>query len=267
MSMNGVAINSGSSERAANTRSEGQDHRRARKNAARHAARELQAARLAFQPAALLGRAISDPARTRCGTANHRQIRPLTDSDLPVRLPTRRFQTHWQPRGAARQGHGMGKRQARRQNVSPRDQHDAAMGRVCWYYLRYLDPKNDTRSSTRRRRNTGCLSTSMSAARNTPCCTCSTRGSGTRCSSTAATCRHRSRSKARQPGHDPRREQREDVKAAATSSTRTRRRRIRRRRSGSTRCSWAHSKRSSRGACRRRRRLALPEPRLAIDRR
>ena len=25
----------------------------------------------------------------------------------------------------------------------PRDQHDAAVGRSCWYYLRYLDPKND----------------------------------------------------------------------------------------------------------------------------
>ena len=44
------------------------------------------------------------------------------------------------------------------------------------------------RSAIRQRRSTGCRSISTSAAPSTPCCTCSTRASGTRCCSTAATC-------------------------------------------------------------------------------
>ena len=31
------------------------------------------------------------------------------------------------------------------ENLHARDQHDAAMGGSCWYYLRYIDPKNTER--------------------------------------------------------------------------------------------------------------------------
>ena len=66
----------------------------------------------------------------------------------------------------------------------------------CWYYLRFLDPQNDDRAVVARtRRRTGCRSTSTSAAPSTRCCTCSTRASGTRCSSTAATSSTPSRSR------------------------------------------------------------------------
>ena len=85
----------------------------------------------------------------------------------------------------------------------------------CWYYLRYLDARNDRafcgpeaerywmgtpdaiRASTHSTLNaqpTTRAWTSTSAAPSTPCCTCSTPGSGTRCSSTSATSRRRSRS-------------------------------------------------------------------------
>ena len=61
----------------------------------------------------------------------------------------------------------------------------------CWYYLRFLDPQNDERDlRARRRTTTGCRSTSTSAAPSTRCCTCSTRASGTRCSSTSGVVKH-----------------------------------------------------------------------------
>ena len=56
----------------------------------------------------------------------------------------------------------------------------------CWYYLRFLDPHERPRGAgAERRTTTGCRSTSTSAAASTPSCTCSTRASGTRCSSTS----------------------------------------------------------------------------------
>ena len=76
----------------------------------------------------------------------------------------------------------------------------------CWYYLRYLDARNDRafcgpeaetlldghgrKSDARQRKpatNPRPAWTSTSAAPSTPCCTCSTPGSGTRCCSTSAT--------------------------------------------------------------------------------
>ncbi len=81
-----------------------------------------------------------------------------------------------------------GKRYRRETNTMPQ------WAGSCWYYLRYIDArKRPGLSATRRRKNTGCRSTSTSAAPNTRCCTCSTRASGTRCSLTAAMSARRSR--------------------------------------------------------------------------
>ena len=66
----------------------------------------------------------------------------------------------------------------------------------CWYYLRFLDPHNDRGAVVAGDRSaTGCRSTCTSAAPSTPCCTCSTPASGTRCSTTAGWCTRRSRSR------------------------------------------------------------------------
>ena len=97
-------------------------------------------------------------------------------------------------------GDGRGTRRFRREtNTMPN------WAGSCWYYLRYLDPANAPRSSTPRTRRTGwapgpsrspaprraratrVASTSTSAGSSTPCCTCCTPGSGTRCSTTWAT--------------------------------------------------------------------------------
>ena len=77
----------------------------------------------------------------------------------------------------------------------------------CWYYLRYLDPANeDTVVDPENERYwigppaprlaawTPVALICMSVASSTRCCTCCTRGSGTRSCTTSATCRPRSRS-------------------------------------------------------------------------
>ena len=74
-----------------------------------------------------------------------------------------------------------GKRYKRETNTMPQ------WAGSCWYYLRFLDPKNDQAlDRSARSKKPGCRSISTSAAPSMPCCTCSTRASGTRCSSTAA---------------------------------------------------------------------------------
>ena len=83
----------------------------------------------------------------------------------------------------------------RRQEVPARDEHDAAVGRVVLVLPALHRPEE--RQGVRRpreARSTGCRSICTSAGRSTPCCTCCTRGSGTRCSSTAGICRAPSRS-------------------------------------------------------------------------
>lgn len=75
----------------------------------------------------------------------------------------------------------------------------------CWYYLRYLDPANSDALVDPANEAywvgprdeavpgappvpvTRVASTSTSAVSSTPCCTCSTPASGTRCSSTSVT--------------------------------------------------------------------------------
>ena len=182
--------------------------------------RHLQAARLAVQPAALLGRAVPDRLRrARSGRAagvdaagraarDHR-LRAARPPTIPTRCPSRRSRAR--PTGSrssstspgpAWAGYGGGRQVYRREtNTMPQ------WAGSCWYYLRYLDPTNEDalvdpeveqllgRGARRRSPKAG-SSTSTSAASSTRCCTCSTRASGTRCSSTSATCRRRSRSSA-----------------------------------------------------------------------
>ena len=59
----------------------------------------------------------------------------------------------------------------------------------CWYYLRYTDPVTTTLWPPPRRSSAGAGPTSTWGAPSTPSFTCSTRGSGTRRSTTWARCR------------------------------------------------------------------------------
>ena len=92
-------------------------------------------------------------------------------------------------RAAAGQGPGrLALRHARRQALQARDEHHAAMGRLV-LVLSPLPRPEERQGPGRsaRWKRPGCRSISTSAGRSTPCCTCSTPASGTRCSSTAAT--------------------------------------------------------------------------------
>ena len=75
----------------------------------------------------------------------------------------------------------------------------------CWYYLRFIDPRNEhvlCRSGARN--GPGCRSICTWAVRSTRCCICSTHGSGTRCCMTAGyVSRSRAVPAAGEPGHDP----------------------------------------------------------------
>ena len=133
-----------------------------------------------------------------------RCIEPSPNRELPVLLPEL---DDFKPTGKPEPPLGKatdwvnvtrdGKRYRRETNTMPQ------WAGSCWYYLRYLDPRNDQAFCDPRRRSTGCRSTSTSAAPSTPCCTCSTAASGTRSSSIAATSARPSRSRAGQPGDDP----------------------------------------------------------------
>jgi leucyl-tRNA synthetase len=103
---------------------------------------QLQVARLAVQPAALLGRAVPDclekgRRRESCITKRCRK------SALPVLPPSL---TDYKPtadrRAAARPREGLGESARRfraRTNTMPQ------WAGSCWYYLRYLDAKNSNR--------------------------------------------------------------------------------------------------------------------------
>ncbi len=119
---------------------------------------------------------------------------PLTEAELPLCLPE---MEDYKPSGKPEPPLGKatdwvnvtidGKHYRRETNTMPQ------WAGSCWYYLRYLDPRNDKAFCDPTKRNTGCRSISTSAAPSMPCCTCSTRASGTRCCSIAATCTRRSR--------------------------------------------------------------------------
>ncbi len=139
----GPAINSAQRRaqprRARRRRGQGADHRLARGEGPRRAHGHLQAARLAVQPAALLGRAV--PGRLRRGRHRARRARldaarraargaRLQPEDL---RPRRREQ---RARAAAVAGRRVGarrprpRRRPRHPALPPRDQHDAQLGRV-----------------------------------------------------------------------------------------------------------------------------------------
>ena len=141
------AINSDFLERPAHRRGEGEDHRLAGGEEARHAAGELQAARLAVQPAAVLGRAVPGAARRR--TARPSRCPPKRAAADPARPGGLQADRH--ARGAAVEGDRLGERHHRRQEVPARDEHDAAVGRVVLVLPALHRPEEpDARSPTRR---------------------------------------------------------------------------------------------------------------------
>ena len=152
---------------------------------------KLQAPRLALQPPALLGRALSHPARTRRRGPAQRPHPRLAARGLAGRSARSTWPStpaHDRPEPPLEKAPDDwlyvtldGKRYKRETNTMPQ------WAGSCWYYLRFLDPHNDRAWSIRQWKRRGCRSISTWAGRNMPCCTCSTPASGTRCSSTAAT--------------------------------------------------------------------------------
>ena len=175
-----------------NDAGEDEGDRVARGAAARRGERALQAARLAVLAPALLGRAVPDRR------ARRRHGRAVPEDELPVALPQidEYKPTARRPAAArAREGLAARSRPDDRQAGTRETNTMPQWAGSCWYYLRFLSPHaRRRRVGCREKRSTGCRSTSTSAATSTRCCTCSTRGSGTRCCSTRAWSRRRSRS-------------------------------------------------------------------------
>jgi leucyl-tRNA synthetase len=170
------------------------------KGTARH--RQLQAARLALQPPALLGRAVPDRLRRRRASARAPR-RPM----LPVLLPETdvlaahvrpddEFSDPEPPRPPRRLGEvelDLGDGRA----LPARHQRHAAVGGLVLVRAalprpdqreRFVDPEVERYwmgPRTDGDPTTPAASTCTSAASSTPCCTCSTRASGTRCSTTS----------------------------------------------------------------------------------
>ena len=188
----GVAVNSRNDvdrpRRPADRRGQGRDHRLARGTRPGQEDGQLQAPRLALQPPALLGRAVPDRARR----ARSRPGRPRVGAARPApragRLPA-----HRQARAAARQGDRMGPLLGQGSAARPTrcPSGPARAGTTSATSTR----RTTSSPGTPRREGTGCRSTSTSAAPSTRSCTCSTAGSGTRCSSTAGTSARPSRSR------------------------------------------------------------------------
>ena len=121
----------------------------------------------------------------------------VPESELPVLLPELEdFKPSGSPEGPlAKAGAWLetvdkktGKKARRETNTMPQ------WAGSCWYYLRFIDPTNRRSSSIRSSSNTGCPSTSTSAAPSTPCYTSYMRVSGTRCCTTRRSSRRPSRS-------------------------------------------------------------------------
>ena len=119
------------------------------------------------------------------------RIRPLRPEDLPLDLPAKMAfdAKHDEPTPPLDKAPADWLYvDARRKTIQARDEHDAAMGRLVLVLPavpRSEEQQGPGRSARSSRR--GCRSICTSAGRSTPCCTCSTPASGTRCSSTAAT--------------------------------------------------------------------------------
>ena len=272
-------------QRPAHTRGQAQDHRLAGIQGAGQEDHQLQAARLALQPPALLGRAVPDRLEDRRRRPAYHEALP--ESALPLlAAAARRLQAHPRRPAAARPRAGLGQ-PARR--LQARDQHHAPMGRQllvlpplprCAERPRLLRPRGGAILDGQPRTSVRATSTpnaptanaattrawtSTSAAPSTPCCTCSTPGSGTRCCSTRPCLDAGTVLQARQPGPDPRRRRPEDVQVPRQRhQPRRHPRRVRRRRVPALRD--VHGPAGNGEALEhqgRRRRLSFPRPRLA----
>ena len=156
----------------------------------------LQAARLALQPPALLGRALPGRSTATDGTTTLVPETGAAADCCPSSRTSSRRGDGFEPPLARVDATGSrrptrdGPAGAARPNTMPQ------WAGSCWYYLRFFDPHNDRGALVARRPSaTGCPSTSTSAAPSTRCCTCSTRASGTRSSTTSGSSTRRSRSR------------------------------------------------------------------------
>ncbi len=158
----------------ADRRGEGGDHRLAGKARARQKDGELQAPRLAFLPTAVLGRAIPG----RAGRERPNESGPVVGATGPL-ARAGGLQADRQARTPLEQGGGVG---PLLRKIPSRDQHHAPVGRIVLVLSCATSTRTTTRNpGIRRRSGTGCPSIFTSAAPSTPCSTCFTAGSGTKC--------------------------------------------------------------------------------------
>ena len=173
--------------------------------------RHHQAARLAVQPPAVLGRAVPDRLRPRrrpaAGAARVDAARraaatstttPPPPSPTTTRRPSRCRRWPAPPTGSRSRSTWA---RARRRTAARRTRCRSGRGRAGTSCATWTPPTT-RRSSTPRTSATGWVrsgrataaaSTCTSAAPSTRCCTCCTPASGTRCCTTWATCRRSSR--------------------------------------------------------------------------
>ena len=139
----GMAINSGNIQRPVDGRIQSEITADLRCRAGSRSG-ELQAARLALQPTAFLGRAVSDSARTRRRRKTDRAAcARCRSNNLPVDLPDLDdFKPHGRPEPPLEKAPSEwlypvidGKRYKRETNTMPQ------WAGSCWYYLRFLDPQ------------------------------------------------------------------------------------------------------------------------------
>ena len=130
----GTAINSGFLDGPAHRGGKGQNHRLAGGKAGRHAARPVQAARLAFPRASVIG---GEPFPVVWDGDRHEV---LSENDLPLTLPELAdYQPSPEghaPLAKAKEWLQLPGGQVRETNTMPQ------WAGSCWYYLRYCDPHN-----------------------------------------------------------------------------------------------------------------------------
>ena len=141
----GVAVNSGPLDGLPTPEAKTNDHARARGARRRQGRGQLPAARLGVLAPALLGRA--DPARALPdATASSRCPRPSCPCACPRSSATSRPGTGESPLAAIDE---LGRTPPARSAAAPAKRETNTMPQwagSCWYYLRYLDPKNDARA-------------------------------------------------------------------------------------------------------------------------